>query len=420
MKGPAIALSAYRAAVWALGPLARPYLEQRAKAGKEDHARLGERLGEASRPRPPGPLVWLHGASVGETLVLLQLHAVLAKARPDVAFLFTSATRTAAEIVARRDPARAQHQFAPIDREDAVARFLAHWRPDFALFAESELWPNLLVRTKATGARLALVNARMSPESRAAWARWPASAARVFSAFDLVLAADAATAAAIGALGARDVRPIGNLKLAAPAPPIDEARRARIAAAIGARPVWLAASTHAGEDDIVLAAHTKIRAARADALLILAPRHPERGAAIAALAGGAPRLSKDDAPGSDDAVLVADVMGEMGTLYALAPVSLIAGSLLPHLRGHNPIEPAKLGSAILAGPHVESFADIYAALSPARRTVSDAEEIAAGVLDLWTDEPARRALTEAARTIVSGGEDALAAAETALLALAPR
>lgn len=413
-------LRLYRAATTVLGPLATPLLAWRARVGKEDATRLPERFARSEIARPRGPLVWMHGASVGETRVLLQLHAALSARRSDLSFLFTSGTRTSAGLLAQ-PPARALHQFAPIDSVDVARRFLAHWRPDLAVFAESDLWPNLIEEAASAGVKLALVNARMSGRSLASWSRSPQTAAHLLKRFDLILAADTRTADGLGALAGRAIEKPGNLKRAAAALTYDEAALRTARTACGSRPAWLAASTHAGEDEIVLDAHARLRARRPDALLIIAPRHPDRGGAIAALANNAPRRSTG-APIGDGPVFVADTIGEMALFYALAPVALVAGSLLPSLRGHNPVEPAQLDCAILTGPYVNSFDDIFAELlaEGGATQVRDAAGIAATVATLWTD-PARRAQSvQAAAAVIARGGDALEKTVNALENLLPQ
>ncbi|WP_442957945.1 3-deoxy-D-manno-octulosonic acid transferase, partial [Phenylobacterium sp.] len=234
-------------------PLAGPLLRRRARRGKEDGARLGERLGRASQPRPPGPLVWLHGVSVGESVSLLPLVEALRAARPDLALLVTSGTRTSADLLARRLPLGVLHQYAPVDGPRAVAAFLDHWRPDLALLVESELWPNLILAAQARGTRLALASARMTEKSARGWARAPAAAARLLAAFDLILPQDEATAGRLAALGARP-GPQLNLKTIGAPLPCDAAELAALKDAWGGRPVVLAASTHPGEEAMVLEA----------------------------------------------------------------------------------------------------------------------------------------------------------------------
>lgn len=412
-------LSLYRAASTAAGVFASAWLSARVRAGKEDGARLDERFGRASAPRPAGRLVWLHGASVGETRVALLVMESLAAARSDVSFLVTTGTQTAAALFAKAAPARAMHQFAPLDRADCVARFLDHWRPDLAVFAESELWPNTVLGAAARGVRLALVNARLSPRSLRNWARTPDSARALIERFGVICAADQRTADALSAWSAAPITVIGNLKLAAAASPVDAPALHALRLAIADRPVWLAASTHAGEDEIVLAAHAKLRAQAPDALLIIAPRHPERGVAVAALADGAPRRAASQLPRGDHPVYVADTIGEMGLFYSVATTTLVAGSLCAPLKGHNPVEPVQFGSAVLSGPHVESFADIYGALkqADAAMIVRDASELSDAVARLMYDQAARTGLYARAAAIIHAGAPALAATRDQLLCL---
>jgi 3-deoxy-D-manno-octulosonic-acid transferase len=413
-------LGFYRAASSVLGAFAGVYLNDRAKRGKEDPTRLGERFGRYTQARPAGVLIWIHAASVGESGVALALIEALAARNAAVSFLISTGTRTSAELIARRMPARTTHIYAPLDRADCVRRFLDHWRPDVGVFVESELWPNLILESEARGVKLALVNARMSPKTLRRWTQWRAAGRRLVGAFSYVSPADARTKDALTALRPAPVAAPGNLKLAAPAPRVDATARAALAEQIGARPVWLAASTHAGEDEIVLVAHNLLRADFPDALLIIAPRHPDRGGFIAQLADEAPRRSTGAGPNSHG-VYVADTMGELGTLYDLAPVSLVAGSLLPHLKGHNPIEPAKLGSAILTGPYVESFQDLFAEMSAAGGAliVTDAPSIAAHVAELWRIENQRAKHLDAARSVTAQGADAFARTVDAISALIP-
>ncbi len=414
------ALLFYRVATSLLRPLAAPWLRARARGGKEEAARLGERYGRYQQSRPEGRLAWLHAASVGEAGVALLLIENLAARDAALSFVLSTGTRTSAEFIARRAPPRCTHVYAALDRASAVRRFLAHWRPDLGVFVESELWPNLILQAEKAAVPLALVNARMSPASLRRWTSWRAAGKRLLGAFAYVSAADVRTGAALSDLRGREVPVLGNLKLAAAPPRIDLAERAALAAQIGARPLWLAASTHQGEDQIILGAHERLRAIYPDALLVLVPRHPERGAAIAALAGGAPRRALGAKIG-DGPVYVADTIGELGLFYDLAPAALVAGSLLPRLKGHNPVEPAKLGAAIVSGPYVESFQDLFDALAQAggASIVGDDVAIANAIGQMWRDQPARAAQVEAAQTIVARGAAALEETLVQLTALLP-
>lgn len=415
-------LAVYRAASGLLAGFAPGLLHSRAARGKEDPARLTERLGIASAPRPDGPLLWLHAASVGESLVARLLIAALAERRPDLSFLLTTGTVTSARLVAQRPPPRTVHQFAPVDSPAAVAAFLDHWRPTAGVFLESELWPNLLLEAQARGVRLALLNARMTPKSAAGWGRAPASAARLLSVFEVIQAADARTAAALTSLSGRTVGSPGNLKLAAPAPGVDPAVRGAVTAGIGARPVWLAASSHPGEEAIIADAHLKLTMAAQDALLILAPRHPDRADDIARdlAARGliCARRSRQEVPRRDQPVWLWDTLGELSVAYAASPVALVAGSLAAGIGGHNPVEPAQLGSAILTGPHVGNFEDVFDALVEADACTvvlpPDADALARAVAGLWGDPAGARARTDRARRLVGSGAGVLTAALDAL------
>jgi 3-deoxy-D-manno-octulosonic-acid transferase len=411
-------LTFYRGASSVLGAFAGAYLDDRAKRGKEDASRLGERFGRYTQARPDGALMWLHAASVGESSVALALIDALAARNASLSFVLTTGTRTSADLVARRAPPRTTHVYAPLDRIDCVRRFLDHWRPEAGVFVESELWPNLILEAETRGVKLALVNARMSPRSLRRWTRWRTAGRRLIGAFMFVSAADARTKDALADLRPAPIGEPGNLKLAAPAPRVDASARSELSAQIGARPIWLAASTHEGEDAIVLAAHEVVRQSFPNALLIVAPRHPDRGGDISALADNAPRRSNGVAPTSASAY-IADTLGELGLFYSVARVSLVAGSLLPNLKGHNPIEPAKIGSAIVTGPHVESFQDVFDALFAARGAskVHDAETLAAEITRLWRDEAARATQLEAARSITTQGAEAFERTISALASL---
>jgi 3-deoxy-D-manno-octulosonic-acid transferase len=402
-----------------LGPFAGAWLARRARQGKEDAARLDERFGRYAAARPDGAVLWLHAASVGESGVALALLEAMAARAPSLSYLLSTGTRTSADLVARRALPRVTHAYAPLDRRDAVRRFLAHWRPDAGAFIESELWPHLILEAQARSIPLALVNARMSPATLRRWSSWRAAAKRLLGAFAFVSAADARTAQALAHIRGETLAP-ANLKLNAPAPRFDASARAQLAAEIGERPLWLAASTHAGEDEIILEAHRLLLKSAPGALLILVPRHPERSDTIEAQAAGAPRRALNQPIGAAS-VYIADTLGELGLFYDLAPVALVAGSLLPHLKGHNPIEPAKLGAAILTGPYVESFQDVFDVLLAGGGAVcvKDAQSLADAVSALWRDGAARERQLAAALAATDRGAEAFENAITRLLSLAP-
>lgn len=393
-------LAIYGAATALLEPLAPRVLAKRARAGKEVPDRLGERLGRSARPRPFGRLVWLHGVSVGESLSLLPLVEALL-ARPGLSVLVTSGTVTSAEIMARRLPAGAIHQFAPVDAPGAVRRFLDHWRPDAGLLVESELWPNLILAARARGVRLGLISARITEASAAGWARAPRSARALLGGFDLVLPQDAASADRLRRLGAQP-GPHLNLKRAGAAPPVDAAELARLRSQLGGRPVVLAASTHPGEEPLIAEAFRAAVGQRPDALLIVAPRHPDRGedvaAVLAALDLPAARRSAGAAPAADARAYVADTLGEMGLLLRLAEVVVMGGSFVAGVGGHNPLEAARLGAAIVTGPHVANAAALYAEMAAEAAAIpaADAAALARHIEGLLAHPQIARRLGEAA------------------------
>lgn len=419
-------LTLYRLAMAAAGPFLPALLARRARAGKEDPARSRERRGLASLPRPAGRLVWIHGASVGESLVALTLAERLTGRDDGIHVLVTSGTRTSANLVAERKGARVLHQYVPVDRLDWVRRFLDHWQPDLAVFAESELWPNLVIETARAGTPMALINARMNEASLKSWRRWRSSARWLLACFDWIGPADRRTAEGLSALIGEPLVPVGNLKLeAAPALPDPEKLQA-VREAVGGRPAWVAASTHAGEEETLIAAHAALLRDRPDALLILAPRHPERAGEIAGLLGREglrfARRSAGETPDPGTPVWLADTLGEMALWFVAAPAAFIAGSLVDGIGGHNPLEATRAGAAVISGPHVASFEDVYAAYREHGGVLvaDSAEEIAAAVRRIWSGEgPAPEAAAAALAALSGGALDVTLDALEALLRETP-
>lgn len=382
---------AWAAAASLAAPVLRLTLRRRAGRGKEIGARLAERRGIDATPRPAGQLLWLHAASVGETVSVLP---VLAALPPGITVLLTTGTVTSAALLGQRLPAmglesRVIHRFAPLDVPAWAGRFLDHWRPDAAAFVESELWPNQLAAARRRGIPVMLLNGRLSPRSAAAWGRVPGFARAVLACFDRIHARGDADAARFRALGGTAVDSPGDLKLAAPPLPVDTNTLELLQETLRGRPVWLAASTHPGEEALVAAAHRALAPAHPGLLTIIAPRHPERGPALAA-ALGAPTRSTG-APPPAEGIWIADTLGELGLWYRLAPIVLVGRSLLPPGGGQNPLEPARLGCAVAVGPHTGNFSDHVAALRQAGglTELSDSKALAPWVADLL-DDPARR------------------------------
>ncbi|HEY4124026.1 MAG TPA: 3-deoxy-D-manno-octulosonic acid transferase [Rhizomicrobium sp.] len=394
-----LGLRAYRSATAVLSPAAGLVLRERAARGKEDLERLPERLGVSNVKRPEGKLIWIHGASVGETLAALPLLSVLLT--PGRNALVTSGTVTSAKLMAERLPPNAIHQFVPIDTPAAARNFLDHWRPDVGLFVDSDLWPNLLMSAAERKIPLALVNARISARSAEGWRRAPQTAQALLSAFEAILAIDPEVAARFSSLGARDVRVTGSLKADAPPLPADAKKLQALQEAIGARPIFLASSTHAGEDETLLPAHDVLRRAHSDLLTIIVPRHPDRGEEIAMLCGTRPvkRRAGGALPGNDTAIYVADTMGELGLFYRLAKIAFMGGSLIAH-GGQNPLEPARLDCAVMAGLHTENFTAAYDAIFEAQgagRTVTSGDIAALAHRVLTEPEVAQAMIAGAAK-----------------------
>ena len=418
-------LKTYRLATRLAARAAPLILRHREKRGKEDPARLSERLGVASEQRTGRPVVWVHAASVGETNAVLPLINCLRGRRSDVQFLLTTGTVTSASMASENLAESDIHQYAPLDAPQYVERFLDHWQPGLAVLTESELWPNTIIECHRRDIPLAIVNGRMSDRSYRRWRRNKGLALPLFSRLRLVLAQNARLARRFGELGARDVRDVGNLKIDAPALPMDAEQLGAMTARIGNRPVWLAASTHEGEEEVILAVHDRLTGQYADLLTIIAPRHPERGAELAALAARSgrrvDRRSETFAlPEPDTAVYIADTIGEMGLFYALAPIAFIGGSLARR-GGHNPIEAVRFDTAVITGPDQSNFSDAYAALIANNGAIEVAgeEELTEAVALLLRDEVERARLGRGALAATNALSGAMQRTADALMPLMP-
>lgn len=397
--GQSFSVSLYRAATGLLAPFTPGILRGRARNGKEDPARLGERLGRPSVARPEGPLVWLHGASVGETVSLLPVVERLRRERPDTAVLVTSGTTTSADLLARRLPPGAVHQYLPVDTPAATRRFLDHWRPDLAVFVESELWPNLLLGAKARGAKLALVSARMTEDSARGWTRFPGVAKAVLRAFDLVLPQDVRTGIRLKDLGAL-VDGYANLKLVGDALPADGAELARLRAAAGDRLIVTAASTHPGEDPLIASA---VEATGVYPLLVIVPRHPARGPKLATDLRAQNRIialrSAGEPLTAETDIYIADTLGELGLFFRLGDIAVMGGSFLPDIGGHNPLEAARLDRPVVFGDHYANWIDIYGALGAGGVGCADQDHLTRALTGLLTADEARQRMGQAARRV---------------------
>lgn len=366
-------LTLYKTLMSCAAPALSAYLKARTARGKEDPLRAHERLGNPCRPRPSGVLVWCHAASVGEALSLLSLIHLILQKRPDVRVMVTTGTVTSAKLMADRLPEGAFHQYLPVDHPRWVARFLDHWKPDLVLWTESEFWPNMLSDIKTRHIPAMLLNARMSPASFQKWQWVKGSARALLSTFKTCFAQNDAEAARLKTLGAANVKISGNLKYAAAPLPVDEATLSSIRAGVSARPLLLWASTHAGEEDIACRLHRALAKTFPTLLTVIVPRHPKRGDEIAEIIQdegfALARRGKGEMPEARHDIYLADTLGELGLFYRLCPVTVMGGSFAK-IGGHNPIEPAQIGSAIILGPEMFNFLSVRADFEGAQAAIS--------------------------------------------------
>ncbi len=404
------ALALYRAATRLARPFLNDLIRRRIAEGKEDPDRVAERRGVPSRPRPEGPLVWLHAASVGEAQSALSLIRRLLASPAGPSVLVTTGTVTSARLLASRLPKGSFHQFVPIDFPAWVGDFLDHWRPDLALWIESELWPNMLTGLKRRGVPIVLLNASMSMRSYEKWRRVAPVARSLLDCFDFCLAQSDEQADRLRRLGARTVDCLGNLKYSADPLPADASAMAALELALRGRSVLLFASTHEGEERMAGAIHARLRRGHPDLLTVIVPRHPVRAADIArdlAAQGLAiVRRSLGEMPGKDADIYLADTMGELGLFYRLAELAVI-GNSFGHEEGHNPLEAAQLNCAVLYGPGMADFRAVVQELGRARAAIScgDAADLEAQIGRLLEDDGARLALARAAKAVADANRD---------------
>ena len=386
-------------------------LRSRLLMGKEDPERLEERLGISLAERPTGNLIWFHAASVGESLSLVELIKRISSSQPDYNFLITTGTITSAKLILSRLPSNAVHQYIPVDTPKAVEKFLDRWRPSLAIWTESEFWPNLISFTAARDIPMILINARISEKSYRRWRFFKKSLKNLIEKFNYSLIQDEKTVKYFSKIGisSNNFELTGTLKEGSAALPHSETEQVEISKQILNRPVWLAASTHEGEEKLIAAAHRHASKASQGLLLIIVPRHPERGLEIASILAKENfkicLRSKKDKISSDTQIYIADTLGELGLWYRIAPVSFVGGSFVP-IGGHNPFEPAALGSAILHGPYVENFKEIYNRLNVAGAAVKieEASELGVKLIETLSPENAAK-LAQSAWEVSSNGAE---------------
>jgi 3-deoxy-D-manno-octulosonic-acid transferase len=405
MAGALLVRTGYTTLGVAITPALKLWLKRRIKRGKEDASRQGERFGFSSIPRPQGTLVWLHAASVGEVQSVLTLVRALLDAQPTIHLLITTGTVTSAALVAQQHLARTFHQFVPVDTYPAVRRFLQHWRPDIAVWVESEFWPQLLWQVQAQHVPMLLVNARISQKTYENWQQWPATIRSMLHGFCGIYAGSTEDATRLRALGASDVQDVGNLKFDAAPLAHDEAMLQKLLQQSHGRPIFLAASTHANEEHMIAETHRDVAQQFPTLLTIIVPRHAARGASIAADLRGmgytlAQRSAGEMLTANTD-IYLADTMGELGLFYRAATIVFMGGSLIAH-GGQNPLEAARLDNAILTGPHTHNFSAIIARFVAvdAIQVVANANALAEALKAMLADVKARNILANNAMHLV--------------------
>ncbi|PZP55446.1 MAG: 3-deoxy-D-manno-octulosonic acid transferase [Micavibrio aeruginosavorus] len=384
-------------------PVLKTLLSRRVKKGKEDPDRLGERKGIASLPRPSGPLIWMHVASVGEAQSIMSLIHLMLDQNKQLHVLVTSVTKTSAEILSRQLPDRAIHQYAPVDHPDWVRSFLDHWHPNLALWAESELWPAMLTFLKKRHIPSALINAHMSPKSFRNWKRAPDFARSLLSSFLVILAQSKQDAEYYAEFAPHNVVVTENIKYAARPLAVDETHLGALKSAVANRPVWLYASSHDGEEDLACAVHNELKLHFPNLLTIIAPRHPDRREAILKVIeenelNAILRGPDKNLPSTADQVYIVDTMGELGLLYKTAPLAVIGRSFSNDGGGgHNPVEPALLGCAALHGPNIQNSQELYDGMDAAGAAllVREKKELASVIKKLLSNPDDLAALQKA-------------------------
>ena len=403
-----------------LTPLLPLFLRWRLARGKELPGRVREKMGYASCARPEGALIWFHAASVGEVISVLPLVQKCLALRADLHVLLTTATVTAARMVEQRlTDARVIHQFMPLDVPLWGRRFLRQWQPQAVVFTESELWPTMIGLCHARNIAVALVNGRMSDRSFRHWRRMPGIARAMLERFAWICPRSPEDAQRLSKLGATTLLPAGDLKRAAAPLPFDEAALASLHVSLGGRPIWLVASTHMGEEQALIDVARSLSRDIPELLTIIVPRHPERGAEVAALAGGAPRRQLGQLPQKQDSFWVADTLGELGLFFRLASC-VFMGNSLPGCKGggHNPYEPARLGCVVASGPLTDNFTEAYQRFGDSVAIVPDTQALEDWVRRILSSPALSEQLGHAAREIALADQSLVERLAERVLALA--
>ncbi|MGI9399892.1 MAG: lipid IV(A) 3-deoxy-D-manno-octulosonic acid transferase [Rhizobiaceae bacterium] len=412
-----ITLNAYRMVGKVIYPFMGPFLRLRARRGKEDVSRRYERYGYPSAERPDGPLIWFHAASVGETMAVMPL--IEHVDRQGINTVLTTGTVTSAEVVRGRLPGSTFHQYVPLDLERAVGRFLDHWKPDLAIFTESEIWPATILELGARQIPQILVNARMSDRSFSRWSSGLKLAEALFDNISHVVAQSEVDAERFRHLGARPVSVCGNLKVDSDSLPFSDVDLSQLKFQMADRPTWIAASTHAGEEAVAMRVHARLKQVIPNLLTIIVPRHPDRADEITSSGETAGlnivRRSTSEPILWETDIFLGDTIGEMGLYLRLASVAFMGRSLVAS-GGQNPVEPAMVGAAILTGRQVHNFRDTYRGLleAGAARVVRDEDMLADNVEFLLSNDQERINMIDSARNALDGMSGAVERTEKVL------
>ncbi len=383
-------LRGYRALQTLLSPVIDIYLRYRKLIGKEDIKRFPERLGRPSIARPQGNLLWIHAASIGESVSVLPLLEAIGEKYPSVNILLTTGTVTSAKLMAKKLPKAVIHQFVPVDLHYAVKRFLSYWRPDLAIWVESELWPNLVHETSQTGCPMLLVNARMSDDTLKKWQKHKELSEKIFGGFSMCLAQNDREAEKFSQAGIKNSVNAGNLKYESPSLPADPEATANLIRMIGNRRIWVASSTSKGEEEIAALTHIKLSEKYPDLLTIIVPRHPDRAEDIRKMLDAknlnVAQRSKGEEALDEIQIYLADTIGELGIFYRISNIVYVGGSLVEH-GGQNPLEPARLNCAIITGHITYNFQEIYSEMEAfnAVMVVKDKTELLEKLTQLFAD-----------------------------------
>ncbi len=393
--------------------LGRLIANRRMKIGKEDPNRIAERFGVPSISRPQGKIIWFHAASVGEALSVLPLVRLLKQKRPDTSILLTTGTLTSAKIVKMYAGKEVLHQFIPYDIKPWIGKFLSYWKPSLTVLVESELWPTIIVEVKKAKIPLILINGRMSEKSLYQWQKHPKTASVLMNKLDHVTVQTQDVKSLFHKIGypKEKIEVVESLKLTADPLPHCPNDLDDFKSTIDGKIVWVAASTHQGEEEAILKVFKLLSQKIQNLFLIIVPRHPERGKEIKAMAGkigiDTKLRTENTLPSPDDKVYIADTLGEMGLWYRIGNFAFIGGSLVS-VGGHNPYEPAILECPIIHGPHVFNFSDAYQKLSDCKGSIpitspNDLERVVKKIVDTTV----QKKLTENAKRILQMNQETI-------------